>query len=138
MHLPSVLENVSKSPGMYLRSVQYDTAVAFVQGFDAAQGGGLLLGFREWLVVKLGGGHNLSWPELVLRLEQIGERMSPKRAPAGDDGERWVSFLFAVLEAFLSERASGARAIFIRYDDWLRSQDWYGPSSPDWLPRKSP
>ncbi len=65
MSLPEVLANLRKRPGMYVYPVTYDTAVAFVDGYDAATQRGLLVGFREWLIVKLDGGSNLVWSALV-------------------------------------------------------------------------
>jgi len=133
MPLPHAVEMVRRHPGMYLRRVDFDVAVAFVQGFDAATSGGLLVGFREWLVLRLNDGHNLSWPELLLKIHQSEGSGTPSTSVE----ETRVSFLFSTLEEFVAERGrpAGTRSIFVRYDDWLRGQDWYGPDSPDWLPR---
>jgi len=133
MPLPHVLEMVRRRPGMYLRSVEFDVAVAFVEGFDAATNHGLLVGFREWLVLRLNGGDNLSWSELLLMIDP-SERLG---TPSAATGEARVAFLFATLEEFVAERErrGGIRSIFVRYDDWLRAQEWYGPDSPDGQPR---
>lgn len=118
---------------MYLRSVEFDVAVAFVDGFDAATSHGLLVGFREWLVLRLNDGNNLSWSELLLLIDQSERSGTPSAATE----EERVAFLFATLEEFVAERErlAGIRSIFVRYDDWLRAQDGYGPGSPDWQPR---
>lgn len=133
MPLPHVLENVGKRPGMYLRRVQFDAAIAFVQGFDAATNGGLLVGFKEWLVLRTKDGHNLSWPELVSMLDKPARVGTPSEAAE----EARVTFLFSTLNEFVAERErpAGIRSIFVRYDEWLRAQNWYGPDSPDWQPR---
>jgi len=133
MPLPHVLERVRKCPGMYLRCVQFDVAVAFVDGFDLATNGGLLVGFREWLIVRLNAGDNLAWSELILTIDQSERAGDPSTATE----EARVAFLFSTLDEFLTERErpTGMRSIFVRYEDWLRAQDWYDPGSPDWVPR---
>ncbi|WNG26365.1 hypothetical protein F0U62_21800 [Cystobacter fuscus] len=133
MPLPHMLENVRRRPGMYLRRVDFDVAVAFVHGFHVATNGGLLVGFREWLIVRLNDGNNLDWSELLSRIDQ-SERVGD---PSAATEEARVAFLFSTLDEFLAERErpTGMRSIFVRYEDWLRAQDWYGPGSPQWLPR---
>jgi hypothetical protein len=137
MSLPEVLANLRKRPSMYIRPATYDTAVAFVDGYDAATRRGFLVGFHEWLVVKLGEGNNLAWPALVSGLMQRGTAV--KELKGQYDHNVAIEFLFATLEQFLDERdiSGGMRTIYIAYDRWLRRQDWYGPSSPDWIPDDS-
>src|SRR5690606_7613147 len=110
-------------------------AVSFVLGYDAAINGGLLWAFREWLICKLGDGNNLSWPSLVLEL--IGKSASsvpPLRSP--DHHRAAIDTLFGTIAEFLAARdaGNGARRIFADYENWLKGQDWYGPTSPDWIP----
>jgi hypothetical protein len=68
MPLPTHIENVKKYPKMYLSKMEFNVAAGFLQGYDLATEGGLLIGFREWLILQVGYGNNLSWPELVLTL----------------------------------------------------------------------
>lgn len=134
--LPPVLAEVRKRPGMYLPVTTYEAAVAFVLGYDSAINGGLLWGFREWLIVRLAEGNNLAWPGLVLEL--IRSRSASSAGPQSSDEQRAaVESLLAIIEEFLSERdrVGGGRRIYAIYEQWLQSQDWYGPSSPDWLSR---
>jgi hypothetical protein len=134
MSLPEVLANMRKRPGMYIRPATYDTAVAFVDGYDTATQGGLLVGFREWLVVKLDGGNNLIWSVLVSDLMHHTTGMKEFKSP--DDHNAAIEFLFATLDQFLGERdeRGGMRRIYVAYERWLRRQDWYEPSSPGWIP----
>jgi len=139
MNSPAVFAGVRKRPDMYLPSATFDAAVSFVLGYDAAVSGGFLLGFREWLVTELNEGNNLSWPALVGQLIQRRLRAS---APAGGplaphEQHAAIENLFGTIESFLEQRnqAGGARRIFAAYERWLEAQDWYGPSSPEWLPR---
>jgi hypothetical protein len=137
MSLPEVLGNLRKRPGMYICPVTYDTAVAFVDGYDTATQRGLLVGFHEWLVVKVGEGNNLTWSALVSDLMQRTTPLKELKNP--DDHKAAIEFLFATLDQFLGERDEwgGMRRIYVAYERWLHRQDWYGPSSPDWIPDDS-
>jgi len=130
MGLPEVLTNFRMRPGMYITSVTYDVAVAFVQGYDAATGGGLLTGLREWLIVALGDGNNLAWPGLI---RMLAGRQPASKAPCDD--KALIEFLLSTLDSFLREREEriGLRRIHVRYEAWLCQQEWYSPSSPDWI-----
>lgn len=134
MSLPEVLANLRKRPSMYINPATYETAVAFVNGYDAAIRRGLLVGFHEWLVVKLDNGNNLAWPSLVSDLIQRTNTVKELKSP--DDHKAAIEFLFATLDQFLDERDEfmGLRRIYNAYERWLRRQDWYGPSSPHWIP----
>src|SRR5436190_48179 len=106
MSLPTVLDHMRKQPGMYFPRVEFDLVAAFINGFNAAIHGGLLLGFRQWLIVRLGHGNNLPWDALVLRLtfpeaESLGGQLLQ-----GDNQKRAVESLFDLLDAFLFEQGS--------------------------------
>jgi hypothetical protein len=135
MSLPAVLENVKKHPGMYVYKVEFDSVAAFIDGFNLATNGGLLVGFREWLIVKLGYGDNLAWPALALRLAFPEAESPASQLLHADNQKRAVAALFEFLEAFLQEREApdGLRRLFLGYEAWLRRQDWYRPSSPGWI-----
>jgi hypothetical protein len=62
---------------------------------------------------------------------------APKKLETPDEHRTAIEFMFATMVEFLNERDAhdGLRRIHMAYDDWLRQQDWYGPSFPDWLPR---
>ncbi len=134
MALPFVLQQVIKRPGMYLPVVEFDVAAGLIQGFDLASSGGLLVGFREWLVLKLGYGNNLAWPGLVFRLA-FPDSASCQHPIPGEQQKCAVDSLFGLLEEFWQERESdhGLRRIYLRYQEWLKCQDWYEPGSPDWI-----
>jgi hypothetical protein len=135
MALPHALQQMTKRPGMYLCPIEFDVAAAFIQGFDLASGGGVLVGFREWLVVKLGYGNNLAWSELVLRLAFPNAESPRQCLLQGGEQKRAVELLFRLLEEFWQEREAphGLRRIYLRYQEWLQRQDWYGPTSPDYV-----
>lgn len=137
MALPPRLESFRKRPGMFLTPICYDTAAAFVLGYDEGVQLGLLTGFREWLVLKADGGNNFAWPGLVrLLIERngLGNSSDSRR----DEAE--VEFLFAMIDEFLAERyeVDGLRRIFLKYDAWVRRQEWYTPSWPGWFAPEGP
>ncbi|MFY2562156.1 hypothetical protein ACN469_31465 [Corallococcus terminator] len=121
---------------MYVARPSFDGCADFVQGFDSAWAGGLLFGFREWLIVKVDGASNFAWPGLVVLLARKSGH--PEFDPTEEKPEN-VVFLFDTLETFLAERKSidGPRTIFHRYDDWLGNQEWYHSGSPHWVPRQA-
>lgn len=116
---------------MYLPVPSYDAVVAYVLGYDAATQGGLLVGFREWLIVKLQDGNNLSWPALLLQLEQREQGFRPQTSAPEKAEMRAAEFMNATLEQFVSERDArgGLRQIYAAYEAWLRQQQWYTPAS---------
>jgi hypothetical protein len=120
---------------MYLSLVEFDVAAAFIQGFDLASNGGALVGFREWLVVKLGYGNNLAWSESALRLAFPDAEAPRQCLLQSGEQKRAVELLFRLLEEFWQEREAphGLRRIYLKYQAWLQRQDWYGPKSPDYF-----
>jgi hypothetical protein len=126
MPLPQSLE---------LSPVEFDVVAAFLQGFHAATCGGLLEGFREWLVVKLDHGSNVAWSQLALNLA-FPDAASPRHCLSENGGQqRAVEVLFGLLEEYWQAKESlhGLRGIYVKYQQWLQRQDWYGPSSPDYI-----
>jgi hypothetical protein len=127
MALPSIIVDLRDRAGMFVAPATYDTITAYLLGHDRALQGGLLVGFREWLIVQLNDGNNLAWPGLVNALRDRAEPQSD------DDAAR--AFLFRLLEEFFAERQrqAGLRRVFFRYERWLERQPWYGPTSPQWI-----
>lgn len=134
MSLPFNLENVLKHPSMCLPVVSFDAAVAYVEGADMVSNGGLLNGFREWLVIRVGDGDDLVWWALVLMLA-FPEADSPRVELAKcDDQQRLINHLFDLLEDFYQERQDeGLRKIYLDYEKWMRKQSWYKPGWPTWI-----
>src|SRR5438309_712191 len=121
MGLPYVLEKLRDRPGMFIPKVDFDVVAAFITGFNQATRGGLLAGFREWLVVRCGDGNNLPWPALVLRLT-FPDAESPDRCLLQGGNQKFaVDRLFDLLQAYFQEKESpdGMRRIYVRYERWL-------------------
>lgn len=127
MAVPHTLGLFFRHPEMFVPKLDFDTAVAFIQGFDAACNRGVLVGFREWLILKLEYGNNLAWPELFLRFAfPESEAARTQELPKADQ-RRLVGLLFEALEAFWNEKEAtgGLQRLFVRHAEWLKTQDWY-------------
>lgn len=108
---------------MYLGSsdLSYEQLVAFVQGLEFGSPG-LLSGFRELMILKVGDGANLGWPALVTRLvaPDAGGTLRPDEEQAAIDG------LFDLLDEFLAETGvRGSWDIAREYVIWRQEQTWY-------------
>lgn len=133
MAIPASLQPFRAHPGMYVNPVTSATIASFLNGYDQAVEGGLMLGFREWLIPRVGYGNNLAWTALV---NDLRKRDSKEKHNASSVEPDEIEFIFATLEAFLAEREApdGLRRILLAYEAWLRKQEWYGPDSPHWIP----
>jgi hypothetical protein len=127
MSLPPELANVGKRPSMYLRVSTFDAAVSFVDGYDMALSGGLLVGFREWLIVRVDGASNMAWTALVLLALEDPEAQGEQSV--------LIKGLFRVLEEFVAVRDvyGGLRRIYAAHEKWLQRQDWYTSTHPAWI-----
>lgn len=96
---------------MYLRSTTFDTAAALIDGYDLATEGGLLVGFREWLVLRVGCRTNSAWWELARQC--LHERLPPVSEKEAVRG------LFELLDEFLYTRSAaregGLEGIFVAH-----------------------
>ncbi|XYH97566.1 hypothetical protein ACMHYB_59065 [Sorangium sp. So ce1128] len=120
-----LFENVRKRTGMYFQEQTYSVVAAFVLGYDMAHEGGVLAGFREWLVLRLGTGTNLTWMALVLHAA-FPDEVSPRDAFVADPGAQRhaIEVLFQLIDEFDQVRAKrdGLRNIFVSYDRWVKQQ----------------
>jgi len=136
MPLPYDLDGVRTRTTMYVGFAEFDIVAAYIDGLNAATHDSLLLGFREWLVPRVGGGTNLVWSEIVL-LYLAFPGVADPRAQLQEAGNhaRAIECLFTNLEEFWAERyrSSGMRAIYLRFQAWLKRQEWYSPEFPDWI-----
>jgi hypothetical protein len=135
MSIPPILGDLLSRPAMHVGPATYDAILGYMQGCDAAMRGGLLIGFREWLIVRVGEGNNLAWPELVELVSEAGEG---DRGRASGDARR-IAALHDLLGEFYKARnmANGLRRMMCAYEEWLAEQTWYGPESADWVPARA-
>jgi len=107
---------------MYLLEERYAVIAAFIQGYDLACEGGLLAGFREWLVVRLMTGSNLGWSALVLHAAFPNSKSPQTALQADPEGERAaIETLFDLLAEFdeIRKRHDGLMEVFIAYERFL-------------------
>jgi len=123
----TLCSSICKRPGMYVGSANFDSVCAYLDGYDHAQSGASLRGFREWLVVRRDGGNNLVWWGLVLG-ELDEDRMSRKGKYSKEEHEALIEGLGQLLAEFFAHRREvGLEGILYRYSQWLLSQSWYEP-----------
>lgn len=120
-HHQKLFEQVRQLTSMYLPDTTYYSAVAFVSGYDAACEGGVLEGFREWLVVRLGKGSNLGWPALVLHLafpDAVSPQGEQSRSPENE--HHAVETLFDLIGDYDKMRLArnGLQKVFAEYECW--------------------
>jgi len=111
---------------MYICRMEFYTAAAFVDGFNSATGGRLLDGWREWLIVKVGSGNNLSWHVLFLWFAFPGDHIPEEKIVADADQAALIKHLGETLNSFWAAREEdGLSTIMKRYQRWLHRQGWY-------------
>jgi len=132
MTLPYELDHVRKRPSMWLRVVNFDTMSAFLQGANMASNGGLLSGFREWLVMRLDRRTNIPWFDLVL-VFAFPDAKSPKEALSqSPDQRREIDIPFELFSEFWHDRQEeGLKAIYLKHEIWSKEKASKRASSGD-------
>ncbi|MFF3018216.1 hypothetical protein [Streptomyces sp. NPDC057939] len=118
MEYRQLFADVMRRPGSYGLSGSFRETVAFINGCDAGNSWGLLIGFREWLALKVDAEANLAWPFLVLKIAKVTARSSGAEMElSGVDDVKALQVLFEELDSFLSARngAHGATLIIAKY-----------------------
>lgn len=127
MNYKELFADLKRYTGMYIQE-SYGEASAFVYGCDAGNDFGLLLGFREWLIVRLDGYNNLAWHALVLLVAFPGENVLEEDIVASKERTRKaIDALCDLLIEFLQMRETrdGVHKIFEQYSEWLHKQPWH-------------
>lgn len=118
-----LFEKVRSRTGMYFTEETYPVVAAFVLGYDMACEGGVLSGFREWLVMRVGSGSNLAWSALVLDCAFPDSHPPEEALSAGPKAQRHaIDTLFALLAEFEQERSrpDGLRRILVAFEEWTK------------------
>lgn len=123
------LEQLAGQPGVLVGDHGFRTVVTFLSGADHAAGGSWLVGFREWLVVRVDAGKAAHWSQLVTGA------VAPGKRPADLDRaetERAIRQFCAWYQEYWEARTSrgGLRRIFFEFEGWLREQPDYDPENP--------
>jgi hypothetical protein len=128
-HYRDLLASVRQRPSMHGLDGSCAAVTAYVLGCDAGSSGGILTGFREWLIVRLGSGSNLAWPALIRHLTPQ-DRTHPL-TPDADAAA--VTTLFQLLDEFMEQREQpdSLFKIYTAYQAWLNTQSWYHLETPE-------
>ncbi|GAA4626131.1 hypothetical protein GCM10023196_033110 [Actinoallomurus vinaceus] len=127
MNYRELFQSVRRRPILHGLDATYKAGVAFILGCDAGTSGILLSGFREWLIVRLNDGNNLSWPGLVLQIISV-EFVGQNEEQSDVEAQRFDR-LFRLLDEFLEQRdeRDGMARIYSHYIEWLNDQSWFCP-----------
>jgi hypothetical protein len=117
---------IHRRPQLYGLDGGYHDYCTYLLGVDAGNDGGLLTGFTESLVPRVGTGGNLTWRSLVLYLAFPGRTSGWHGEAAGTGRRVAVDLLFALLDEFLGKRAEagGPAVIFAEYVAWRETRPW--------------
>jgi hypothetical protein len=118
MEYRQLFADVRRRPDSYGLSGSFREAVAFINGCDAGNSWGLLVGFREWLALKAHTEANLAWPFLVLEVAQVAAGDPEAGMELSDaDEAKALEVLFEELDSFLTARngAHGATVVIAKY-----------------------
>jgi hypothetical protein len=128
MEFPELVRHMCQRPSMWVRSPDFSSVCAYISGFDQARDGGPLDGFREWLIVRLGGGNNLTWDGLVEMA--IRPEADSNESPTEDQEASRLKAMAELFDEFFRSRdeEDGIAKFHYEYARWLLSQEWYtGP-----------
>jgi hypothetical protein len=116
--------NVRRRPSIYVGEARYRTVAAFVEGYDQACHHGVLVGFNEWLLVRLNDAclTNLVWWALVCQAAFPKARDSQTDATADAASERRaIDVLFQLVAEFSEIRnRDGLSNIYAAHEKWRR------------------
>jgi hypothetical protein len=121
-HHKSLFENVRHRTEMYVSKQTYAIVAAFVQGYDMAYEGGVLNGFKEWLVLRLQKGSNLGWSALVLDIA-FPNACDPEESLGTPESERLaIETLFDLLAEFdiVCEDRDELRKVLVDYEKHIK------------------
>ena len=119
------IEHLTTRPSMWVWRPSYDSITAFLVGYDHALHGGLLEGYREWLTMKFGYGHNLAWPALLV-IDALGEDALELQQRSAQDEKLLLERLRESLTEYLRYRDQiGLRNVLFDHGVWLRKQHWF-------------
>ena len=119
-HFRETLRKVQQHPGGWLVEPTLASHIAFALGLDEGTGGNLLVGFREYLVARIGTNTTWFWPGLALWLtEPIGPKGRGVGTLPADLNDRAIATWYQHLDACLAMRSTSDGLVEI-YADYLR------------------
>lgn len=122
-----LLDIMGKSPHMFVQPPTLGGIIAYIDGFNRRRGGSPLLGFREWIVLRVGGWDSLLWYGLACMVI-AGDRTAASKL--GDEPALMEALVKLVQEFIEYRKANGLNKVFWDFAEWLRRQEWYSGPLP--------
>lgn len=114
--------SVCRQPGLFVQSGRYETVCAYIDGYDSALRGGILSGFRYWLLSEGTEWNNLPWWAIVRR--HVFPNIDPASALSDSESDEALAALAVYLERYLEcIMSNGLVFIFHKYTKWLLARD---------------
>ncbi len=125
MNIEEHLKALQKRTGMYITGERCTSLAAYIQGMDTAMNGGLLIGFREWLIVRINGGNNLHWLHLIIY--HVFPKLSVDDVIENDEYNLIINntLIDMLLAYFIYKNEVGLMVVYLNYQKWLEKQSWY-------------
>ncbi|WP_337176778.1 hypothetical protein [Paludisphaera sp.] len=124
--LRDTLDSVRKRPFMHLTSNKFTSLVDYINGIDTASNGRAILALREWLVLSVGFGGNLTWDSLLIFKSCPGVDHDTMKSIYAGGRESVDAFDkgIGVLIDFLNEVGSDLErdSIMRAYDAWAKDR----------------
>jgi hypothetical protein len=112
--------SVCARPGMYAQENTYAAVCAYISGFDTALCGGILFGFREWLLMRGTEWNNIPWWGLV-RVEVTGP-FAPADRLTEEQDRALLARLAELLGEFSQASQRGLDRCLFEYGSWLQDR----------------
>ena len=107
MDYKNLLDDLEQHTEMYVPEATYYSAASFVQGLNAGNEWGLLMGFPEWLSQTRKASPNLAWYAMVLELSFPTRWQNWRHRKRSERDERAaIGALCSLLREFLAIRRS--------------------------------
>lgn len=113
--------SVCQKPNFYVQCPRFSAVSAFIAGYDDALQGGVLVGFREWLLTRGNDWTNLPWWSLVR--VRLNPEVNLAVAPSEEEETALIETLREALEGFSMTCSQGGLArVFHDHNAWLLSR----------------
>ena len=122
------LMKICERPGMFLPDGNFEQVCSYIDGLHAANG--CLIGFREWLIVKLDTGNNMMWQVLIqIQLDNESTPVDRRVSRLGEIINDFYQFTGSTLGA-----SNGLLKVYVQYHGWLLGKRWYNSERPEYVP----
>ncbi len=120
-----LIDHLTKRPEMFVGSSSFDCVTSFLCGYDSAKNSNFLIGFQEWLTMRIGFGHNLVWYALVEQ-EVLGHIQTNPVNRSKEENQQLLEGLRLILTEYFRHRSKiGIRNVLYDHGCWIRKHDWF-------------